>query len=48
MLWKASEAVPEGNGPVNQDEEYAFGQPAPVDHFREIKSLLKEQEKMLK
>ena len=47
MLRKASEAVSEGNGPVHQ-EEYGFGQPAPVDDFREIKSFLKEQEKMLK
>ena len=37
MLRKASEAVSEGNGPVHQ-EEYGFGQPAPVDDFREIKS----------
>ena len=48
MLRKASEAVSEGNGPVHQEEEYGFGQPAPVEDFREIKSLLKEQEKMLK
>ena len=47
MLRKASEAVFEGNGPVHQ-EEYGFGQPAPVDGFREIKSFSKEQEKMLK
>ena len=47
MLRKASEAVSEGNGPVHQ-EEYGFGQPAPVDEFREINSLLKEHEKMLK
>ena len=37
MLRKASEAVSEGNGLVHQ-EEFGFGQPAPVD---EIKSLLK-------
>ena len=47
MLRKASEAVSEGNGPVHQEEEYVFGQPAPVDHFREIKEPFKEQEKML-
>ena len=47
MLRKASEAVSEGNGPVHQ-EEYGFGQPAAVDEFLEVKSLLKEQEKMLK
>ena len=42
MLRKASEAISENNGPVHQEEEYGFGQPAPVDGFREIKSLLKE------
>ena len=47
MLRKASEAVSEGNGPVYQEEEYGFGQPVPVDHFREIKSLLKKQVKTL-
>ena len=40
MLRKASEAVPEGNGSVHQ-EEYGFGQPAPVDDFREIKEYFK-------
>ena len=39
MLRKASEVVSEGNGPVHQEEEYGFGQPAPVDDFREIKGL---------
>ena len=48
MLRKASEAVSEGNGPVHQEEEYGFGQPRAVDDFREIKSLLKEQDRMLK
>ena len=38
MLQKESEAVSEGNGPVHQEEEFGFGQPAPVDEFREIKS----------
>ena len=47
MLREASEAVSEGNGPAHQEEEYGFGQPVPVDHFREIKSLLKKQMKML-
>ena len=37
MLRKVSEAVSEGNGPVHQ-EEFGFGQPAPVD---EIKSPFK-------
>ena len=47
MLRKASETVSEGNSLVHQEGGYGFGQPAPVDHFREIKSLLKEQKKML-
>ena len=38
MLGKASEAVSEGNGPVHQEEEFGFGQPAPEDEFREIRS----------
>ena len=45
MLRKASEDVSEGNGPVHQEEKFGFGQPAPVDEFREIRrqfSKLKE------
>ena len=38
MLRKVSEAVSEGNGPVHQEEECGFGQPAPVDKFREIRA----------
>ena len=38
MLRKESEAVSEGNGPVHQEEEFGFGQPVPVNEFREIKS----------
>ena len=38
MLRKASEAVSEVDGPVHQEEKFGFGQPAPVDEFREIKS----------
>ena len=38
MLRKESEAVSEGNGPVHQEEEFGFGQPAPVDEFRETRS----------
>ena len=47
MLRKESEAVSESNGPVHQEEEFGFDQPAPVDEFREIKSLLKRQRKKL-
>ena len=36
MLRKASEAASEGNDSVHQEEEFWFGQPAPVDEFREI------------
>ena len=46
MLRKVSEAVSEGNGPVYQ-EELGFGQPAPVDEFREIKSLLDQRREKL-
>ena len=38
MLRKASESVSEVNGPVHQEEELGFGQPALVDEFREIRS----------
>ena len=47
MLRKESKAVSEGNGPVYQEEELGFGQPAPVDEFREIKSLLEKWMKTL-
>ena len=47
MLRKESETVSEGNGPVHQGEEFGFGQPPPVDVYRAIKSLLKQQEKNL-
>ena len=36
MLRKEIEAVPEGNGPVHQEEELGSGQPAPVDVFQRI------------
>ena len=35
---QAYKAASEGNGPVHQEEEFGFGQPAPVDEFREIRS----------
>ena len=38
MLRKASEAVSEGNGPVHQEEKFGFGQPAPVEKFRDIRN----------
>ena len=38
MLRKVNEAVSEGNGPVHQEEGFGFGQPAPVDKFRKIRS----------
>ena len=47
MLRKESEVVSEGNGPVHQEEEFEFRQPAPVDEFREVKSLLKQRRKKL-
>ena len=39
MPWKESEAVPEGNGPVPQQEEFGFGQPTLVDVYRKIKEV---------
>ena len=48
MLRKASEAVTEGNGPVHQEEELGFGQPAPVDEFREIRSQLDKLKELMR
>ena len=41
MLRKESEAVPEGNGPVPQQDEFGSGQPTLVDALRKIKKALK-------
>ena len=38
MLREASDAVSEGNSPVHQEEEFGFGQPEPVDVYRQIKT----------
>ena len=48
MLRKESEAVSEGNGPVRQEEEFGFGQPAPVDEYRQIKLIMSHFEKQTK
>ena len=48
MLRKESEGVSEGNGPVHQEEEFGFGQPAPVDEFREIKSHFNKLKKLMR
>ena len=37
MLWKASEAVSEGNNPVPQKEELESGQPTMDDVYRMMK-----------
>ena len=37
MPWKASEAVPEGNGPILQQEEFGSGQPTMGDVYRMMK-----------
>ena len=37
MLRKESEAVPEGNGPVPQKEEFGSGQPTWGDVYRMMK-----------
>ena len=47
MLRKASEAVSESNGPVHR-EEFGFGQPAPVDEFREIKSQFSKLKELMR
>ena len=47
MLRKESEAVPEGNGPVHQEEKFGFGQPALAHEHREMRILSKQQEKRL-
>ena len=39
MLRKESEAVPEGNGPVHQEEEFGSGQPAPMDPFQRLEEI---------
>ena len=39
MLRKESEAVPEGNGPVPQQEESRSGQPTRVDVYRKIEEI---------
>ena len=36
MLRKESEVVPEGNGPVHQQNEFGSGQPTLVNQFRNI------------
>ena len=48
MLRKASEAVSEGNGPVHQEEKFGFGQPAPVDEFREIRSQFSKLKELMR
>ena len=40
MLRKESEIVPEGNGPVPQQDEFGSGQPTLVDALRKIKEAL--------
>ena len=40
MLWKESEAVLEGNGPIPQQEEFGSGQPTLEDGFREMREKL--------
>ena len=48
MLRKTNEAVSEGNGPVHQEEEFGFGQPAPVDECREIRSQLDKLKELIR
>ena len=39
MSWKESEAVPKGNDPVAQQEEFGFSQPTLVDIYRMAKEI---------
>ena len=39
MLREESEVVPEGNGPVQQEEEFGSGQPPPVHHFQRLEEI---------
>ena len=48
MLRKASEVVSEGNGRVHQDQKFGFGQPTPVDEFREIRSQFDKLKKLMR
>ena len=48
MLRKANEAVSEGNGPVYQEEKFGFGQPAPVDELREIRSQFSKLKELMR
>ena len=36
MLQKESEVVPEGNGPVHQQDEFGSGQTTQVDPFQKL------------
>ena len=47
MLRKASEAVPEGNGPVPQKEELGSGQPTMEDVYRMMKEAFDRWDKKL-
>ena len=39
MLRKESDVIPEGNGPVHQEEKSGSGQPAPVDPFQRLEEI---------
>ena len=39
MLRKKRCVVPEGNGPVHQEEKFGSGQPAPVDPFQRLEEI---------
>ena len=48
MPRKESEAVPEGNGPVPQQEEFGSGQPTLADVYRMMEELFDRSDKKLK
>ena len=39
MPWKESDVVPEGNGPVHQQEEFGSGQPTLEDVYQMMKEV---------
>ena len=47
MPRKKSEAVPEGNGPAPQQEEFGSGQPTLVDVYQRFEEILDRQLKLM-
>ena len=47
MPWKGSEAVPQGNGPVLQQEEFGSNQPTLADIYRMVKEPFNQSNRKL-